>query len=174
MAQLERWLDDLARRWERFVSHDPNVPVPPERERAALERRLRELSRLESLTTGEQFRLDQLLHRFATLTNLWQRQLRDREEARPGATPPRRSLNVAPLAPVEDPDAAYKALYDSFVAAHQVVGANVSVPYDRFRQSLARQRELLESRGDVFEGFDVTVEKAQVKLKARVRRGRNS
>ncbi len=85
VSQLEHWLEDLTRKWERFFARDPKVPVPPDRERSALERRLREVSRGDPRTTAESFRMEQLLQRFMVYNQLWQRQLRDREEARANA-----------------------------------------------------------------------------------------
>src|SRR5512136_195266 len=94
VGQLERRLEELARRWERFFARDRQVPTPPERERTELERQLRELSRSEGRTSAEQFRMEQLLHRFATFNQLWLRQMREREEARTGAAAAARPPNV--------------------------------------------------------------------------------
>ena len=175
--QLHRWLDELSRKWERFFVHDPQVPLPPERERAALERQLREISRAEFRQTQEQFRLDQLMHRFATYNMLWQRQLREREEARQAG----RAAALASAANAPAPAAVNVANGDEFLALHaryleelQASGAKAAVNFERFRQTLETQKRLLEERGVTVEGFDVVREGAQVKLKARVRRRASS
>jgi len=170
---LYRGMDELSRKWERFFTRDPKVPLPPERERTALERRLREISRAEFRQTQEQFRLDQLMHRFATYNMLWQRQLREREEARQagrqahaGETP-----NAVAPAPVQGEGGdEFQTLHARYLEELQASGAKASVNFDRFRQTLETQKKMLEERGVTVEGFDVVREGVQVKLKARVRR----
>ena len=170
VVQLERWLDDLARRWERYFARDPKVPRPPERERAALERRLRDVSREEIRSTVLQFRLEQLLHRFSTYTALWQRQLREQEEART-ARGARKAANETPPVAVSPNGDDYRALHERYVGALRASGSDASVNEERFRQALEQQRQALEARGAVVEGFEVVTEGSQVKLRARVRRG---
>jgi len=173
VGELGRWLDELARKWERFLAHDPHVRVPPERERSALERRLRELSRDEATSAADEFRLQQLLHRFSAYNAMWQRQLRDREASRKGTTAPPDEINVARRAPVSQPAAdEFEPLHTSYVSALREAGSGATVSLERFRETLEAQRRSLEDRGAVVEGFDVVREGAQVKIKARVRRGR--
>lgn len=172
VSELGRWIDELARRWERFFAHDPQVRTPPERERLALERRMRDLSRQEAPTASEAFRAEQLLHRFSALNALWQRQLRDRESARQAAAAASGEGNAARSAAVPSAGDEYQQLHAAYTAALQSAGARGTVSLERFRDSLQAQRQALEARGAVVEGFDVVQEGAQVKLRARVRRGR--
>ena len=170
--QLHRWLDELSRKWERYFVHDPKVPVPPERERAALERQLREISRSEFRQTHEQFRLDQLLHRFSTYNMLWQRQLREREEARQAGRPGQAAATNAPVAAAvhaTDGDE-FQALHARYLKELQASGAQASINFERFRQTLETQKRMLEERGVTVEGFDVVRDGPKVKLQARVRR----
>ena len=172
VAQLERWLVELARKWERFFAGDRQVPLPPERERAALERRLQELSRSEGTTVSERFRMEQLLHRFSTYNQLWLRMLRDREEARVSAGGARRALNEIPASSVPEGAVEYDRVFSRYVAALKNVGKGAPVGFDRFSQALKEQRRQLESRGAVVEGFEVVEEGDKVRVRARVRRGR--
>jgi hypothetical protein len=167
-------MDELVRRWERFFAHDPQVRVPPERERLALERRLRELSRQEAPTPAEEFRVQQLLHRFSTCSGMWQRQLRDREASRKGITAAPAEINAARWAPVPPKEDEYETLHAAYLAALRAVGSAGTVSLERFRDSLQSQRYSLEERGAIVEGFEVVQEGPQVKLRARVRRGRES
>ncbi len=171
-AQLERWLLELARKWERYFAGDRQVPLPPERERAALERRLQEFSRGEGRTASERFRMEQLLHRFATYSSLWQRMIRDREEARVKAGGARRALNETSPRPVPEGGEPYRDVFAGYVAALGKAGRGVPVAFDRFREALEGQRHQLESRGAVVEGFEVLEEDGNVRVRARVRRGR--
>jgi hypothetical protein len=118
----------------------------------------------------EQFRLEQLLHRFSTYTALWQRQLREQEEARTAGRA-RMAANEAAAANVSEGDDDYRALHERYVGALRASGSDASVNADRFRQVLEQQRQALEARGAVVEGFEVVTEGTQVKLRARVRRG---
>ncbi len=172
VGQMERSLEELARKWERFFAHDRNVPTPPEREREALERRLRELSREELHTAAEQFRVEQLLHRFTSYNQLWQRLLREREEARKAAGAAARATNEEVPAPVPERGDEYQGVFTRYTEALARAGRNAPVEFDRFRETLEKQRRDLEGRGSVVESFEVVEEGAQVRVRARVRPGR--
>jgi hypothetical protein len=171
VGQLERSLEELARKWERFFAHDRNVPTPPERERETLERRLREVSREELHTAAEQFRMEQLLHRFTTYNQLWQRLLREREEARKAAGSAARAANETAPTSVPEKGDEYHGVFSRYAAALTKAGKKVPVDYTRFRETLEQQRRQLEGRGSVVEGFEVVEEGTQVRVRARVRRG---
>ncbi|MBZ5587280.1 MAG: hypothetical protein LAO05_01830 [Acidobacteriia bacterium] len=173
VAQLERWLEELARKWERFFAGDRQVPLPPERERAALARRLQEFSRNEGRSASEKFRMEQLLHRFSTYNQLWQRLLRDREEARVSAGGARRALNELATPPVPEGGEDYQAVFSSYLDALKKLGRGVPVEFDGFRHALEQQRRQLESRGAMVEGFEVVEDGGSVRVRARVRRGRH-
>jgi hypothetical protein len=172
VAQLDRRLEELARKWERFFARDRQVPTPPERERTELERQLRELSRSEGRTSAEQFRMEQLLYRFATFNQLWLRQMREREEARTGAAAAARSPNKAAAAPVGEGSDEYQGVFSRYVDALTKSGKAATVNFDGFRQALEQQRRQLEEKGSVVEGFEVVEDGTQVRVRARVRRGR--
>ncbi len=172
VSELSRWLDELARRWERFFARDPQVRTPPELERKALERRMHELSRLEAQTAAEGFRMEQLLYRFSTYNAHWQRQLRDREESRKRIAAAEEEINAARGTPVPPAGDEYEELHRTYTAALQAAGATGQVGVERFRETMGAQRRSLEARGAVVEGFDVVQEGGQVKIRARVRRGR--
>lgn len=172
VGQLDRSLDELARKWERFFARDHQVPTPPERERTELEKRLRELSRYEGRTSADQFRMEQLLHRFATYNQLWQRQMRDREEARTGAGGAARPPNVPSPTPVGGEGDEYQGVFTRYVDALKKSGKEAGLGFDNFRRTLEQQKRQLEERGSVVEGFEVVEDGAQVRVRARVRRGR--
>lgn len=174
VGELERWLVELARKWERFFAGDRQVSVPPERERAALERRLQELSRTEPATAAERFRMEQLLHRFATHNQLWQRQLREREEARQGAAAARRALNEPPPRPVPEAGDEYRQAFARYLEALGGTGREAPVGFEGFRDALEQQRRQIESRGALVEGFEVVADGGNVRVRARVRRGRQA
>lgn len=169
VGQLEGFLEQLMRRWERFVARDPQQPVPPERERLRLEQLLREVSREEGRTTLEQFRLEQLQHRFATFSQLWQRQLREREEARRGAAAVGPPPNIAAAGPVHGDE--LTTLFATYTAHLRAVGKRPTLDEMAFRRALEGQRRQLEEKGFVVEGFEVSRAGDEVKVRARARRG---
>jgi hypothetical protein len=171
VGQLERHLEELARRWERYFGRDRQVPTPPERERGELERRLRELSRVEARSAADQFRLEQLLHRFATYNQMWQRMLREREEARAAAGSIPHAPNERPAVPVGN-ESDYRGVFADYVDALRKSGHEARVGFEGFRQTLEEQRRQLEAAGSVVEGFEVVAADAGVRVRARVRRGR--
>jgi hypothetical protein len=178
--QLGAWIEELARKWERYVSRDPHVPVPPERERAALERRLRELSRNEPVIASDRFRLEQLLHRFTTYNQLWQRQLRERETAAgelPTVAPttaPSPQANAAGPASVAGSDVIdVEALHARYVERLRAHGRNGEMSFERFSLALDRERRRLEVKGGAIEGFEIVEEAGAVRLRARLRRRRS-
>src|SRR4030042_1941126 len=66
VGQLDRRLEELARKWERFFARDHQVPTPPERERTALERQLRGGGRPGGRTSAHPFPRARLRNTFAT------------------------------------------------------------------------------------------------------------
>ena len=172
IGQLERWLVELASKWERHFAGDRQVSVPPERERTALERRLQEVSRAEAPTTGERFRMEQLLHRFSSLNQLWQRQLREREEARQRAGVACRAPNEIATPSVSHRGQEILSAFTRYRDALAKVGRDVPVGFDGFRQTLEQQRQHLEASGSMVEGFEVVEDGGSVRVRARVRCGR--
>jgi hypothetical protein len=170
VAQLNKWLDELARKWERFLARDPGAPVPPERERALLERRLLEISREEAPTAEERFRLERLMNRFASHNALWLRLLREREEARE-ASFTAKAANVRSAASVSTGDAEYRRIFVRYQAELEKTGGMRPMSFERFRETLAQQKKQLEEQGAVVEGFEVVKESSGVKVRAKVRRG---
>jgi hypothetical protein len=173
--RLNTWIDELARRWERYLSNDPGVPVPPERERAALERRLRELGRSESGGAAERFRREQLLTRFAVYNSLWQRRLQEREMAssrapgQPGAPGRWISNTPAPVSVGRNEREAYRELHGRYVELAGSRGQRVPSSFDAFVAALEKERRRLEAGGAIVEGFELVEEAAAVRVLARVR-----
>ena len=127
---------------------------------------------MEAPTAGERFRMEQLLHRFSSLNQLWLRQLREREEARQRTGAIRRAPNEPPAPPVSEGGDELAGVYDRYREALTRVGKGVPVGLDGFRHTLERQRQQLESHGSVVEGFEVVNDAGSVRVRARVRRGR--
>ena len=178
IALVDRALTDLIRDWERFFAGDLRVPPHDKHER--LERRLRTLSQHPPRRRADQFRLEQLQHRFMAYAMNWERMLREREEGRSragGAAAARPPSAPAPAngraSRAVDPEES-GALYDRYVAAKRARGLEVQVDRGAFEAQLASERSKLEARLGQKVCFDVLVEDGKVKLAARKIRSRGS
>ncbi|MCS7181872.1 MAG: hypothetical protein NZ869_02010 [Thermoanaerobaculum sp.] len=164
LDELEQKLEELARKWERYFAGDREVPIPPERERQALARQLRFFSQNEGLSTAARFRLDGLLHRFFTYTQLWERQLRGKVEAR-------RPADAAAPATVSPRDEVAR-LHQEYTASLLRMGKKPTLDEQSFRRLVEEQRRKLEQQGLEVQGFVVSTEGGRVSLKAKARRKR--
>jgi len=167
---VENALRDLIRDWERFFAGD--LKVPPEAKHERLERRLRLLSGGTVQRRADQFRLENLQHRFMTYATNWTRMLREREEGRgrfaasgnrPGQA--ETATNVAATSSVSTSES--PALYDRYVVAKQERGLEVNVSRKDFEAQIAAQRKKLEERLGHAVRFEVHVADGKVKLAAR-------
>jgi hypothetical protein len=179
IQMLERDLREQARNWERFFSG--GLRVPPEIERTRFAQRLRSLAEQTFNRRADQFRVEQLQHRFMSYSQNWERMLRDREEGRlargEGSSSSRtypqiEETNGPTVTSVDSSESG--SLYDRYVAAKRQLGLRVQMGRSEFDQQLERQRGQLEKKhGREFQ-FEVRVEDGKVKLGARKVRSRES
>lgn len=182
IRMLETALREHISRWERFFAGDLRVPPTDERER--IYRRLRWLAEQPTNRREEQFRIEQLQHRFQAFSQNWERMLREREEGRGRFAASEAAPSAAPPAPPAEPrpDAHAPAtvdgdggpdLFDRFVAAKRELEQEVAIDRARFAEQIEAQRRTLTARLGCEVRFDVVVEDGKVKLAAR-RRGASS
>lgn len=166
---LDRVLKEHIRKWERFFSGAEKVPPQIERER--INRRIRLLSEQTINRRADQFRLEQLQHRFQTYSMNWERMLREREEgrsARDHTNPALRApeaTNEPTLPSVDTTDE--DALYDRYCAAKGEHGAEVKVDRETFDAQIASQRQRIEERLGRKVRFEVQTEGDKVRVVAR-------
>ena len=92
---VEQFRIDIERFW------NGALPIPPEELKAKIQREMRDLRGVSLLGALDQFRLGTLEGRFNSLSELYGRRLREREEGR-GAVVPRAAAPAAP-APIRAP-----------------------------------------------------------------------
>jgi hypothetical protein len=169
IAILERTLRDHIIKWEKFFSGVEKIPPVTERDRIA--RRLRLLSEETIHRRAEQFRIEQLQHRFMTYSQNWERMLRAREEGRPAhvhASPRVRAsaaANASQGSSVEETGG--DALFDQYCAAKSEHGHSVGVDRTTFDEQIAVQRQKIEERLGTKVRFQVRVEDGNVRVVAR-------
>ncbi len=175
---LEGDLRTLITRWDRFFSG--GLKVPPNREKEILKRRLRSLAENASgAHSGDQFRLNQLQHRFMSYSTNWERLLREREEgvrrfipgqkkeAGPSGVPGPQSPvpNVRPVTFVDGSDAV--DLFERWCAAKADVGQEIKIGRQAFEAQIEKQQKDIETRMGSEVAFEVTVADGKVKVTAR-------
>jgi hypothetical protein len=179
IQMLERDLREQVRNWERFFSG--GLRVPPEVERGRLAQRLRTLAEQTFNRRADQFRVEQLQHRFMTYSQNWERMLRDREEGRfqrgdasslPRTYPDVETTNGPTVTSVDSSEQG--SLYDRYVSAKRQLGFDVRIERSDFDQQLERRREGLQKELGREVQFEVRVEDGKVKLAARKVRKRES
>lgn len=173
IAKLDKDLRALIVSWERFFAGD--LRVPPHADNTRLSNRLRALSGTPNQRRAEQFRLEQLQHRFSTYAANWERMLREREEGRGrfggtgAAAPPRPAAANADSGRTVDSTGS-DSLYDRYVAAKREHGEEVSLDRERFERQLAEKQEKLKAQLGRDVRFEVMVDDGKVKLAARKER----
>lgn len=179
IQMLERDLREHVKNWERFFSG--RLRVPPEIERTRFAQRLRTLAEKNFTRRADQFRVEQLQHKFMSYSQNWERMLREREEGRLAradgvgahATQPHFEEANGPTVTSVDPSER-GPLYDRYVSAKRQLGLDVRMGRSEFDKHLEKQREQLQNKLGRDVQFEVRVEDGKVKLAARKVRKRES
>jgi hypothetical protein len=170
---LERALQEHIRKWEKYFSGVDRVPPQEEKER--INRRIRRVAEQTVNRRAEQFRIEQLQHRFMTYSQNWERMLREREEGRavqphsdhelrrPAAT------NTASTGSVDMSDD--DALFDRYRSAKAERGIDVGVDRETFDKQIAEQRKKIEERLGRKVRFDLQIEGDKVRVVAKKKKG---
>lgn len=161
-----------------------HLPRPPLETRARVERLFKRYDRAYVQSYADRFRLTTLQARFTTLTDLWDRGIRAREEGRPGpfSRPPREEApppaapapanadRVLCVASLTDPAAEREkllSLYESLVEARKSTGNEDPFPFHRFAQMVQTQVKKLHASGSDEVAFRVGIKDNKVTFTAR-------
>ena len=159
------------------------LPRPPWETRNRVNGMVKRYDRGHIQTTGDRFRFEMLQSRFQTLTDLWDRGLRAREEGRPGpfAQPPPKERTKKRAAdgklvhaaafkdPVHEMDKLH-TLYDSLMDARRTHGEEV-VPFHKFAALVKNQVTKLREAGNNEVAFRVAVKDGKVAFTVRGLKG---
>ncbi len=179
IQMLERDLREHVKNWERFFAGQ--LRVPPEIERTRFAQRLRTLAEHTFNRRADQFRVEQLQHRFMTYSQNWERMLREREEGRLASAdrmsssrsyPHVEESNGPTVTSVDDGERG--SLFDRYVEAKRQLGHHVRLGRAEFDRQLEQQRDQLQTKLGRQVQFEVRVEGGKVKLAARKVRQRES
>ena len=159
------------------------LPRPPWETRRRVETIIRRWDRGHIETGVDRFRFSTLQARYATFADLWDREMRAREEGRAGPfsrRPPPAAEALTPVPPERtgpkrssfsftDPMAEMdklESLYEKLMDARRAAGSN-TVPFDKFTNLVRGQVKKLRDSGYTNVTFQVTEEHGQVSLTAR-------
>jgi hypothetical protein len=158
--------------------------------RKQVEALVKRYDRLPSKNTAERFRFGTLQARFASFCDLWEKQLKAKEEGRPLSGRARRTVEQPVDAAAKDADAKaerdrllheaklrdpvqdadrLKELYQQVADARTKTG-EVHIPFDRFADVVRAQVAKLGA-GDSEVAFRVTVKEGKVTLSAKALKG---
>mgnify|MGYP001826649356 FL=1 len=169
IAMLEGVLQKHIRKWEMYFSGVERVPPQDERER--INRRIRLLAEQTVNRRAEQFRIEQLQHRFMTYSQNWQRMLREREEgrsARSHADHELRGPSAANETATSSVDTGEESsLFDRYRSAKVERGLDIGVDRETFDQQITEQRKKIEKRLGRKVKFDVQIDNDKVRVVAR-------
>jgi hypothetical protein len=155
------------------------LPTPPNESRAGVDRLVRRYDRAPFDTYARRFRFGTLRARYSTLTTLWERALRAREEGRTGPfSPPQNShraeepapgdcvLHVAVVGdPVNEIDK-IRSLHNRLSEARTRVGLE-QVPFEQFLRVVEQYLQRIHTGGSPEAVFRVAFQGGRVSLTAR-------
>lgn len=175
--QIERDLDDLdysisllKRDYEAFFSGgSKQLPVESQRK---IERAIKRYSNMTVLSYAQRFRFNTIVARFNSYLDLWNKQMRMKEE---GRTPTGGLVNAeskrqqGQAAEAESQDKKMENLFTEYLRTRQVTGEGApKLNFESFCQLVSKQKTAIVQKyhcKDV--DFYVKVEEGQAKLKAR-------
>jgi hypothetical protein len=180
LQRLETELKRLEAEYNMYFSG--RLPKPPWDTRNRVTAIVKLYDRAYIQNTGDRFRFATLQTRFSTLTDLWDRGLRAREEGRPGPfsvkqretaveeKPKDRIVHVTTFHdPVHQGDR-LQDLYESLTEARRESGQD-AVPFHKFAELVKNQVNKLQQSGNQEVAFRVAVKEGKVSLTARVLKG---
>lgn len=192
---IEKSIRRLQIEWDKFFSGLERKP--PTDLKMRVEALLRQHANSEIRNNTERFRYQSLTAKYNTLSELWTKRLRAKEEGRifgvhglkadilppPPPPPPVEAPRVAPPPAaaaraqeteirVKNPErdaAAVQALYQRFLAERQKSGETAPVKYESFQKLIGQQTQrLISEKGGQAVDFRLETKDGRVSLKAKV------
>ncbi len=169
LNDLDRMIEQLKRDYEIFFAG--GIKRPPIDLRATTENSVRKFSSVKALNNAQRFRYNSLAARFNVYTELWNKQLRLKEEGKiPGMSAPSSdSRHPRADSPGRSEEDKLKALFTRYAASKSATGGSAVLKYENFVQALAKQREQILNQHQCKDvEFYLAEEDGRTKLKARM------
>jgi hypothetical protein len=171
LNDLEHMIEQLKRDYEIFFAG--GIKRPPLDLRTNTERSVRRFASLQTLNNAQRFRFNSLAARFNVYAELWNKQIRLKEEGKlPGAIPPAAAshLKKQPAGSGRSEDPKLKELFKNYIASKSSTGgvSNI-VNFENFVQALSKQREQILNQHQCKDvEFYLAEVDGRTKLKARI------
>jgi len=175
LEQLDLALTTLKRDFEIYFAG--GLKLPPLEAQRKIERAIRKYSAMTNLNYAQRFRYNNLSARFNSYADLWNKQMRIKEE---GRTPSGAVIQIPVAAPAKekksgkrasgDSEAAtYQKLFNEYLQSREKTGEIASgVSFEKFSQQLVKQKETIVGRYQCKDvEFYVAVEQGKTKLNAK-------
>jgi hypothetical protein len=187
LYEMETAIRRLGVEWDKFFAGVEKKP--PLDLRTKTDALMRRYAHTEIKNATERFRYQGLTAKYNTLSELWAKKLRLREEGKafgvhglkaeilppppPPVEPPRgragRDPSEVRVGSAERDSGAVQALYDRFVAARAAAGEAAPVKFESFQKLIAQQSSrLLSEKGGQAVDFRLETKDGKVSLKARI------
>ena len=177
--QIERELDDLdmaltllKRDYEIYFSGGSKLPPLPAHRK--LENQIRKYSGMSSLNYAQRFRYNNINARFNTFVDLWNKQMRYKEEGRTPSggvvqVPVPEKQHRQRKSGIDAEAKRYQTLFNEYLKTREKLGeATSGVTFDKFATQLSKQRQSILDRYQCKDvEFYVAVEQGKTKLKAK-------
>jgi hypothetical protein len=167
LDELERSIMLLKRDYEVFFTGSSKRPPMDAHNR--VKKNIKIFQSLQGLPYAQRFRYSSLVARFNTFSDLWNKQLRLKEEGRFGAHQAGTKLKSAAPTNSKENSKQFEKIYQDYLKSREMTGERRSkVDFDNFSSLLAKQRNALLQKFSCKDvTFYVTVENGRTKLKAR-------
>jgi hypothetical protein len=189
LAEIEKQMRQLQIEWDKFFGGLEKKP--PTDLKSRLEGVIRRHANVEIRNNTERFRYQTMVAKYNTLSELWSKKLRAREEGKafgvhglkadvlpppppPAPVPEKRAARPAAgnefrvQNPERDLDAV-RALYDNFLVARQKTGEQAPVKFESFQKLIGQQASrILSDKGAQAVDFRLETKDGKVSLKAKV------
>jgi hypothetical protein len=189
LAEIEKQMRQLQIEWDKFFGGLEKKP--PTDLKSRLEGVIRRHANVEIRNNTERFRYQTMVAKYNTLSELWSKKLRAREEGKafgvhglkadvlpppppPPPVPEKRAARPAAgnefrvQNPERDLDAV-RALYDNFLVARQKTGEQAPVKFESFQKLIGQQASrILSDKGAQAVDFRLETKDGKVSLKAKV------
>jgi hypothetical protein len=170
LEMLDQALTILKRDFEIYFSG--GLKLPPLEAQRKIEREIRKISRLTNLNYAQRFRYNNLSARFNTYVDLWNKQMRYKEE---GRTPSGAVIQIAQKETkppksksLDSQSREYQKLFNDYQQCRQKTGESAAVTFDKFAELISKQKEAILVKYDCKEvEFNVVIEQGKTKLKAK-------
>ena len=187
LGEIENAIRRLGVEWDKFFGGIEKKP--PNDLKAKAEALIRRHANIEIKNNTERFRYQNLTAKYNTLSELWAKKLRAREEGKafgmhglkadilppPPPAPIRARAGRASdgsevrVTSAEGDGAAVRTLYDKFLAAREAAGESAPVKFDSFQKLISQQASrLLTEKGGQAVDFRLETKDGKVSLKAKI------